>query len=189
MPVAFKRSTKKSGKTNLATQPLVDSTTFAAMLKLPRFRIVTMLLLATLFTLGLGWWQDWHRRHTPLYLHIFLPQNRSENNPAPPTCVATMGIPAHGQIEIRHAEHEIYSGQVTCSPSGRYHLELKVSHPRSFGFNGPVSLDAITMPQTFLVSGHVRIQVVALSHDKDGQSLLNAPDLSETENQLLFLEI
>lgn len=159
------------------------------MLKLPKFRLTTMLLLIAILALGLGWWQDWHRRNSPLYLHIFVPQNHSEDNPSPAKCVASMLIPTHGQFDMREADYEVFSGEVTCSPVGQYHLELSANKLASFNYTGPVEIDTITMPQTFLISGVLHIQLFAISHHKDGQSLLNPCDLSDTEKQLLYLEM
>ena len=157
------------------------------MIKLPKFRLVTMLLVMALLAMGLGWWQDWYRRQSPLYLHVLMAKTYTGEKTNPPKCVATILIRSHGEFDVQFNErHLALTGNVTRSLTGAYELDVQGNFASSFMYSGPVELETITAPTGFIISGALYPYSFALSRNKDSQLLLDKSTKSLSEKQALW---
>ncbi len=156
------------------------------MTKAPKFRLVTLLLVIALFAMALGWWQDWHRRQSPIYLHILIAKTYVGEETTPPKCVATILVPSHGQFDAQFPDYRSLSGSVTASPTGAYQLDMNANFRSGFSYSGPIELDTITAPTMVVFSGVVYPYSFAMSRNKNGQSLLDKPGKTLSEQQALY---
>ena len=148
-------------------------------IKFPRFRITTLLLLIALFAMGLGWWQDWHRRQRDLYLHVLRPSIYKNADRLPPESVSVTRIVAFQEFHAEQTINRRVKGILTVSPVGKYHLKVDGNFKSSFNYDGPLELEKLTQPTGFGFASLLDLYVFAVSDSQDPTALIKQQAESE----------